>query len=192
MREAAGVERFADHAGGCQEHLAGRAAGRLRTCLAGQHSCFAALFPGEGVGVARIDDQQPRASAGKVLAAEIDWRRRAFRPREDAGNLCPLIEDHGQNIGPVLVLYTGLGGRHADPVDRRHFRVFLRRQRRNGCGHGTSGLKYRENEVRLPDSAKPRKTFSGPACGSDESPLFWGPKADTGRNESALGWPELG
>ena len=138
MREAGRIERLADHAGRSEKDLVGRAADGRRTCLAGHRGGLAALLAGEGVGVAGIDDQEPRLAAGEVLPAEIDRRGRAFGAREDARHLGPFVEDHGQHVGAALVFDPGLGGRHAHAFDGRHLRVFLRSERRNRCGHGAS------------------------------------------------------
>ena len=138
MREAGGVERLADHAGRSEKNLVSRAAGGRRTCLAGHRGGFAASSAGEGVGVARIDDQEPRLAAGEVLPAEIDRSGRAFGAREDARDLCAFVEDHGQHVRAALVFDPGLGRRHAHAFDNRHVRVFLRGKRRDRGGHGAS------------------------------------------------------
>jgi hypothetical protein len=67
----------------------------------------------------------------EILPAEIDRRRRTFRPGEHAGDRGAGIEDHGQQVGAVLVLYPGLGCGDADALDVRHVGIFLRRERRN-------------------------------------------------------------
>ena len=64
----------------------GRASERIRGGFRRHPRRFAALASGKGVGIARIDDETARRTAGKAVAAMVDRRRRAFRTGKDAGN----------------------------------------------------------------------------------------------------------
>ena len=77
-RDARGVERLADNAGRGHEDFVWRCADRLGGGLGdiGDRGC--ADPAGEGVGVARIDDQRARFASAQMLTAPVDRRRGAL------------------------------------------------------------------------------------------------------------------
>ena len=82
------------------------------------HDLFDRLAPaiaGEGIGIARIDDQRPRAALLHIGAAQFDLGRAADVAREDARNGGVFVQlDIGQIAAvPFLVSRAGNAGRCA-------------------------------------------------------------------------------
>ena len=73
-----------------------------RRRFAGQCGRGTALLACKGIGIAGVDDQHARLAGAKVLPAEIDRRRRAFRLGEHAGDGGAGVEDHGQQVGAIF------------------------------------------------------------------------------------------
>ena len=143
----------------------GRHADRLGAHVRPTACRLAAALAGEGVGVAGVDDQHARLAAGQSRPAPVDRRRRALRAGEDAGDLGPLVEDHDQEIGAVLVFDAGFRSGDTDALDRRQLGVGFRRERRNGahCGHGwrsSAGLRGPAPSRRLRASARSGRSRS--------------------------------
>ena len=134
-----GVERLADHAGGGKENLCRFAARGLGGERGGELGRGAAVFAGEGVGVAGIDHQRPRCfRALELRPAPFDRRRGAFRAREHAGGRRAGIEQRQQHVGAVGIADAGLGRCQPHAGDRRHVRHVLRREGGDGGRHDLS------------------------------------------------------
>src|SRR5439155_675155 len=82
-------QRLADHPGRGDEDLAAAAAEALGERGGAALGRGPALAPGEGVGIAGIDQDGPRPAAGEMGTAELDRCRRGERAGEDAGDPRP-------------------------------------------------------------------------------------------------------
>ena len=87
MRELAGVQRLADHAGRGDEHLARRAADGGGGGIGGDHHRLEAFLAGEGVGIAGIDDERARLALAQTDGAPITGAERVLERVSTPGDL---------------------------------------------------------------------------------------------------------
>ena len=140
--EFAGVERFADHAGGGEKHLIGAASGRLGGNRGRQRRGLPSGLAGEGVGVAGIHHQRaadpfvedlPRPSLARHQSTgadgHFDWVK---TPATDV----PLSITDQQHVGAALVADACSRGREFDARDRGHVGDVGGGEGRDGRGHG--------------------------------------------------------
>ena len=139
-RDPRPVERLADHAGRSHEDLARPAVDRLRDGVGDDLHRLDPLVAGEGVGVARVDDQRPRLAPLELLAAPVDRGRRALRPGEHAGDLGGLIEHRHHHVRAPLVAHARRDGGEADPGDRRQVGNFFGASGESAAGSAMSSV----------------------------------------------------
>src|SRR5690606_36694601 len=142
-------------------------AGRLGGGIS-RHGCgLSPLLAGKGVGVARIDDKHPRRAATQILPAEIHGRRWTLRTGENAGHRRARLEYHGEQVRSVPIFDARFRSGDAHAFDRRHARIFFRRERGDLCGHQkprtdmrkNAGLPHRRDARKGSRTALPRRRF---------------------------------
>ena len=133
--EGSGVERFADHPRGGEEHFARLALGRLAGAGGGVFCRLPPAAPGKRIRIAGIHHQRARLAGRDLVAAPIDRRRRAFRLGEHTRDRGTLVEQHRQYVGAPLVADAGGPGGKANARNRRYFRKVRGGERRHRCCH---------------------------------------------------------
>ncbi len=134
--EFGGVERFADHAGGGEKHLAGAAAERLGGDRGRQRRRLPAGLAGEGIGVAGIHHQragacleEPRPSLARHHSTGADGH---FDWVKTPATVGPLVHDREQHVGAALVADAGRRGRKLHARNRGHVGDVGRGERGDG------------------------------------------------------------
>ena len=110
---------LADHAGGGNEHLAFRASKRGGSGRYRVLHCGLAEAAGEGVGIARIHHDGPRAPVRQRLPAPVNRGGCGQRAGQRASDCRAGRKLDQQQVVTPLVADTRLDGRHADAADLR-------------------------------------------------------------------------
>ena len=95
-RDLREVERHADDAGGCDQHLLGSQPSARAVSAAMSRATASPVAPGARIRAAAVDDDRPRAAAGgrQMLARDDDRRGRRHVRREDRrGRHRPIARD---------------------------------------------------------------------------------------------------
>jgi hypothetical protein len=79
---------------------------------------LAPAIAGEGIGIARIDDERAGHALRHVLAAQFDLGRAADIAGEDPGHRRAFIEFHIRQVAAAPVLVSGAGHARGDPGNR--------------------------------------------------------------------------
>ena len=121
--EFMGIQRLANDAGRSQKNLRGFGTCGFGGNLCGQFNTGHAFCAGKGIGIAGIDHQNPRRTAGEVFAAPVHRGRGTFGAGKDTGNRRALIHQGHHDVGAAFIADAALTCGEAHPVNLREIRV---------------------------------------------------------------------
>ena len=131
VRKFRRIQRLADNPCRGDEHFVRLAADGFDSMFDCDVDGLTTAFTGEGIGIAGVDDESPRAALLQVLAANENRRRRGLRLRQDSRNRGSLVQHSEQKIGTPLIANTGFSRCKCHALDRRQAGERCRRKRRN-------------------------------------------------------------